>query len=231
MKTNSIVVGLTFGLVAAGHAAAAVLVTDESAFLAGTDTVAVDLPDLGNTGTGDTTVGPLTFSSNGGGATDLFMGTSGVEGSFGPQFSTLIDGHDIAISGPENFAIDIDSIVTAFAFEIHEPSSSASATPTRPDVCNATCFDTTFEIRLFNGVALVDTLIVNATDDSAFFVGIMEAAGFDRVEVFDVTATNDNEFFGSFRVGDIDPIPLPAAAALILAGLAGLGLIRRRNRR
>jgi hypothetical protein len=220
--------GLTAAaILAAGTAQAVTVYTDETAFVTATGANDVALPNLGSVGS-STTVGDLTLSLNGGGASDLFVGTSGFEATFGPQFSTLIDGNDIGISGPENFAIDFGLRATAFGMFVHEPTDPGPATPTTPDVCNTgRCVDSEFTISLFRDGTSIGSFILNPVDDSADFIGFADSMGFDRIEITETVGTDDNEFFGGFKLA---VAPLPASLPLLLAGLFGLGALARRRR-
>lgn len=220
--------GLTAAaILAAGTAQAVTVYTDETAFVTATGANDVALPNLGSVGS-STTVGDLTLSLNGGGASNLFVGTSGWESTFGPQFSTLIDGNDIGISGPENFAIDFGLRATAFGMFVHEPTDPGPAAPTSPNVCNTgSCVDSEFTISLFRNGSAIGSFILNPVDDSADFIGFADSMGFDRIEITETVGTDDNEFFGGFKLA---VVPLPASLPLLLAGLFGLGALARRRR-
>ena len=105
-------------------AASAALVTfnSEANFLAGTGATAEPAtPNLGKISGGTATLGSLEFSLAG--ATALFFGTDGLSIS---DWSTLLPGHDIALSGTESPVIDVLSAspLKAIGFQIHEPTAA-----------------------------------------------------------------------------------------------------------
>ncbi|WP_167853549.1 hypothetical protein [Roseovarius aestuariivivens] len=200
---------------------------DEATYFSATGAVAVPLPNLGNVGSTFST-GGLTFSSFGS-ATDLFSGTSGFEGTFGPDFAPAISGNDLAISGPENFAIDFGSSVAAFSFKAFEPTVSGPASPFSGPTCNAPCFDTSFDISLFRQGVKITNVTFFPFDDTPTFLGILEPGGFDRVVFTDLTGTVDNEFFGEFSAAGLSTVPAPAPLVLLASCLGILGFCRRRR--
>jgi hypothetical protein len=213
------ILALATGLVTAGSAQAVTFYGDALSFgAAAGPTSAVDLPDVGNVGTGAYAVGPLTFDSLSG---DLYLG-----GAFG---STLIPGHDTAISGVESLRIGMAPSTTSFGFYIHEPTTNTGFV----DACNFVCVDSTFTISAYLGAVLVGSTVVNPVDDTANFVGLVDLGGFDRIDIVESTGTADNEFFGGFVVGSSAPavVPLPAALPLLGGGILGLFAFGRRNRR
>lgn len=200
--------------------------TDEGAFVAatGSSSITGPIPNVGNVGTGATGVGDVTIDSLSG---NLFLGSAGFGGSLGALgWSTLIPGNDIAISGPESFEVSIKlpGGVSAFGFQLHEPTTPSGPPP---DTCNfPTCPDSTFELTLFSGVALVDSVLFNPEDDMLTFFGVDSDMVFDRITVVEVIGNADNEYFGEFFA---PVVPEPSALALLGLGLVALGFLRVRR--
>ncbi len=96
------------------------------------------------------------------------------------------------LSDIENLNADLSSPVIALGFDFVEPSFG-------PSVIAGTGFvDSTFSVTLINGISIVDSFQFNAPDDVLAFVGVSSDLPFDRVEIRDITATNDDEFWGEF---------------------------------
>lgn len=140
------------------------------------------------------TLGPLTFTRGPNSTGMQFGGNSGV----GFDWSSLLAGNEIAVNGVEDIDIDIASPVYSFGFYFHEPSLPGSGT----DKCDvAQCIDSTFRITLKSGSTVVGSFEFNATDDAAFFVGMLTDVPFSRVEIRDLGGSVDDEFFGQFFLG------------------------------
>jgi len=130
---------------------------------------------------------------------ELFIGAAGVSGVPGSDWTTINPGPDIAISGIENLNADLSSTVFALGFDIVEPTTGFG--------CNNTCVDTTFSAILKNGPTTVGSFQFNAPDNVLAFVGVSSDLPFDRVEILDITANIDDEYFGEFYTSSINPSP------------------------
>lgn len=214
---------ITILLLAAGQTRAAIVTfNDQAAFVGATGATSATgpLPNIGNTG-GSATVNGVTFT-RGPAATQLFIGAAGV-GSIPGDWTPLIAGNDIALSSPEDLDVDFAGPVFSAGFDFVEPDST-SAGPG----CNAACSDSTFNVTLKLGAAVVDAFSFNAPDNVLAFIGVWSDSAFDGLEIRDVTATIDNEYFGEFYTGSrsLSAIPIPAGVWLFgtaLVGLAGYG--------
>lgn len=145
------------------------------------------------------------------------------------NWSTLIsEDFDLAINGIEGFNVDSPGPLYAFGFDFHEPNV---ASPSSPDTCNATCFDSTFAVSLLSGGTLVGSFSFNAPDAQLWFVGVTSTIGFDRIEIRETVGNIDNEFFGNFLISRTPvPVPEPGTLALLSMGLLGMAVAKRRRR-
>lgn len=202
-------------------AGAVTIIGDEATFQATAGATAeAPIPNLGPQG-GPTTVGNLTFSVHFG-ATDYFLG-----GGAGPEWSTLIAGNDIAVSGPEHLRIQSAHDMTAIGFFFHQPTAAG---PGSTDTCNAPCFDSLFDFQFNRGGVLVDIVAGFAPGPGLSYLGFDVGAAFDEVLIFDITGTIDNEFFGGFSTAAATAaVPLAPMLPAALAGLLTLGWAGRRR--
>lgn len=208
-------------VVAAGSAVAAITAYPDqrSDFVAASGAVSIGaLPASGSAN--NRVVGIVTFS-NGPSGTSVFG-----------SYSNEISGYDLAISGVENFNMAISGGAIAIGFDLHEPSYATSTG------CNAPCVNSPFRITLFAGTTSLGNVVYDAPNDAGSaaggplgFIGLVSTIPFTRVEVRDTSNNIDNEFFGNFLVSQSLPVPEPASAALLLAGLAAVGEAARRARR
>lgn len=189
------------------------------------------IPGSGNVGTSET-LGDLTFST----------ALSSLSGSivFG-NWSTLIPGNEIAISGAENLRVTINlaNTINAFGFDIHEPSQIRdSQHNTAIDTTNTSiAHDSTFTVELFNSGVSLGSSSFNPVDDILAFFGLISSSGFDRVDITEnlssvitggIDANHDNEFYGQFY-GAVTSVPEPSTLALLSIGLLGTGRRLRRS--
>lgn len=184
--------------VAGGGFAGFVLFNDRAAFQQAVNGVdEPPLPDLGVIPGGvfaSFSLGRLTFSL-GPSATDLFVGGAGSP----PDWSGLVPGNDIAISGPENLVIALSQPVFALGFDMEEPSHSAPNG--QSNGCGSACIDSTFRATLKRAGVVVGQVDVQPDNDVTYFVGIAGGIAFDRVEFFELVGDVEDEFFGNFIVG------------------------------
>lgn len=144
-----------------------------------------------------------------------------------PFLGSVFGGVGFAISGVESFSGTLASgaDMISLSFEIYEPTSSALN-----EGCNTTCVDSGFTLALFDDGSEVFSANFFPTDNTEQLVDFAGIPGlvFDTFVITEFQGTNDNEFFANFTAG-LAPIPLPAPALLLLAGLGGLGMIRKRR--
>lgn len=185
---------------------------DDAAFSAATSAVSLTgpLPDLGNVGS-TVTLNDATLS-----AAEIFVEQD--------RWSTLLPNRTaIAVSGPEHLDVAIDTgLASAFGFYFHEPTTD----DVEQNGCNATCFESTFEISFYFEGALLDSESFNPANDAAIFTGITLDEVFDEVRFEETEGGIDNEFFGEMYVSRV---PEPGSLLLLGGGLLGLALTRRRR--
>src|SRR5207237_6397465 len=107
------------------------------------------LPDIGSIASGSQTVGDVTITTDSGG---LFIGTAnlgaGCGGVIGCDWTTRHPGADIAISGDENFHVDVTvgGPVYSFGFDFVKPILDPSYVPVPGP--------STFTVTMMNGGAV-----------------------------------------------------------------------------
>lgn len=123
----------------------------------------------------------------------------------------LLPGIELAISGVENFDVEIANAVNAFGFDFVEPTAAG-----------APFFESTFDVTLFDGATEIGAFEFERPNDVVTFVGVASDESFNRVEIRDRTNTIDNEFFGTFYTGtETASTPDPSA----ILGYLGLTVI------
>lgn len=186
---------------------------------ASTDAKAVVLPNTGESPTAS--AGPLNFIATTG--SSIVLGTLGIVAPFTDGWSSLLDGNDLAIGGPENFLISVADGMSALAFEIHEPSADGEST----DNCFYTCVQTEFLFEVIRGNSVVLSQVFSPVDDVLNFIGFTSTSSFDAIRVTDTTGNVDNEYFGNFLVS-VTPVPTPAGLPLFLTFASLLYAMRRK---
>ena len=211
---------------------------DKGTFLAATgaaNATGGPLPDIGSIASGSQTVGDVTITTDSGG---LFIGTANLgppdssgncSGVIGCDWTLRHPGADIAISGDENFHVDITSGGPVFSLgfdfvkPISDPSYVASPGPS------------TFTVTLTNGGSFVnsftfDTPTAAFPADALDFVGVWSSAAFDHAGIVETVGGIDDEYWGEFYTGKTaNPVPEPAT--LILLGSVLLLLTAGKRRR
>ena len=183
---------------------------DRAAFVAATGAVAEPAwPNLGRlAGDAGATyhVGRVTIgvaAPSGG----LWMGSGG-HPLVGPDWTTLVEGNDLAIDGPENLTVVFDTPMTAFGFDFAEPTVATVQYAPCSQACP--CANSMFRVTLSRLGVTVGTFDFSRPDDTAAFVGMWNAAPFDRAEVREMGGTCDDEYFGRFwTLAWVPPPPCP----------------------
>ena len=200
--------------------ASLILYADKTDFLSDTGATSATgaLPNIGPVAPGFT-VGSVSFTTLSG---QFFIGTPPND------WTSLIPGPDIAISGAESFRADLAGPVFSLGFDFNEPTFSGGF----PDGCHAPCFDSTFQVTLLSGGVAIPgaSFLYNAPDAVLAFVGVWTDFSFDGVEILDVTNTIDDEFWGEFYTGDSPNVAEPGSLLLLGSGLLAAALGRRRKR-
>ena len=142
--------------------------SDKGSFLSATGATAASgaYPDVGRVLSGSLSAGSITITL-GAPATQLFIGTGGVSGAVNEDWTSRLPGADIAISGPENLNIALAAPVFSFGYDIVEPEFD-------PNI-NAPFVDSSFTVTLSLGGTTVASFSFNPANDTAAFIGVLEA--------------------------------------------------------
>jgi hypothetical protein len=167
------------------------------------------LPQRGNVGTSED-VGTLRFTSLN--STNLFLG-----GPSGEEWTGLIPGPDLAISGAEELEIrtlPLGTEVHAFGFVLTEPFE---INPRPGESAAGIADDSIFTVTLLHDTEVVHAFDFNVPDLQKRFIGVWSDVPFDRVlleERLGYFGNADNlganEYFGPFYTGTAVPPPVPA---------------------
>ncbi len=204
--------------------------SDKAAFLGSTSATSITgaIPNSGGVG-GAATLGDVTFSTtNFATSTDIFFG----------QWSTLISGFEIAISGSENLdvSINLSTDVSSFGFDFHEPTTTGQVI----DGTNTPfTHESMFTIDIFSSSTFVDSVIFDPLSDQLEFFGLTSDMGFDSIRITEnlngqtyasgIDISNDNEFFGEFYAATTI-VSEPSFIALLATGFLWLVMSHRRLR-
>ncbi len=155
-------------------------------------------------------VGDVTFTTLSGA---MFFGFSGVD------WTPLLPGNDLAISGEEKLAIQLANPVTAFGFDFVEPTAA------NPNIF-APFVDSTFDVtlRISGAATTVGSFSFNAPNDVAAFIGVTADTAFDDITILETVGGIENEFFGQVFTNNPanQKVPEPAALGILAIGLAFL---------
>lgn len=179
------------------------------------------LPNLGIVEAGPVTVGSLTFSTP---DSSFYIGNGDL-----PDWDATILGNDIAINDTENLSIEVQPGITGIGFFLDDVDTDGIDVVGSCDV--AECTPTEFKFDFFISGDLIFSFTENRGEGLSFYGFDLEAE-FDLLQITDVTATSDDEYFGDFytstaaiRPDSTQMVPIPAAFPLLASVIAGFGLM------
>ncbi len=156
------------------------------------------------------------------------------------NFTTVISGDEIAFSGEESMKIEsLGGALFSLGFDFYEPSRTyAQAGNTHIDSTNTSiAYNSEYTVSLFNGAALVASVLFSPVDDQLAFFGVSSLQTFDKVSIIESAsgiavgaydANIDNEFYGQFY-GSSTAVTEPSILALLGVGLLSTAVAVRRR--
>ena len=115
------------------------------------------------------------------------------------EFTPLLPGGELLITGTENLNADFDEAVTVAGFDFLDTTTgSGGSCPGR---------DSTFALTLRDGLTVVATFAFNAPDDIASFIGVQSSLPFRRLEIRETSGGCENDYCGSFFCRAVPPAP------------------------
>ncbi len=162
------------------------------------------IPNLGGIGASGS-IGNVAYSV-GPGASQLHFGIGNSS-----DWTSLMAGHDIAISGPESMNADFANPIFAVGF----------------DTVDGTGFDSNFSIAVKSSGVTLETFAIDPTPGTVLFIGIESTQAFDRIEIVETAGNSEDDFYGVFFTSSTPAVPEPST--WILAVLA-VGFFVRKTR-
>ncbi len=159
-------------------------------------------PNLNSSGSPSVTLGDVTITTA---SSTLFIGQAG-------DWTPLIPGHDIAISGPEHLDLDFANPVFALGYQMVDDGSNS-----------------VFTVTLKNQGNFVDSFTYDSPGGQLFFVGVTSDAAFDRAEIRETTGGAENEYFGEFFISTNDTNVVPEPSSLVFLLLATVSFLTYRK--
>ncbi len=115
------------------------------------------------------------------------------------EFTPLLPGGELLITGLENLNVDFDEAVTAAGFDIVDTTTGSGGS------CPG--LDSIFTVTLLDGSIVVSTFSFNAPNDIASFIGIQSSSPFRRLEIRETSGGCENDFFGTVYCRAVSPGP------------------------
>lgn len=128
------------------------------------------------------------------------------------DFSPDVAGNEYAITGPENFNVDLDLDSSAFGFVIDEGSQNLVSS---------------FSVDLLKDGNSVGSFLFDTVQTDPLFVGVSSDQAFNRVEIRELTDGDGDENFGILFA--TAAVPEPGTYFLLL--VAGLGMMVRQSQK
>jgi hypothetical protein len=208
--------------------AATITYSNEATFLSETGSALLTLPDAAGPN------GPATVTIAGELTLDNFSAGGFIAGPTIAGYWNLAPNY-LVKNGTEEFDLIPLKAIYAIGFTLYEPTSAAQLNGCNK-LATGGCTDSAFQIELFSGATSLGSYSVQPPNVAFNFYGYWTSDPISKVTIRETRGTDDNEFFGRFmtattsNVAEPPPVPLPAAAWLLLSGLGGLGFLGRRRK-
>lgn len=138
-------------------------------------------------------IGSVTFS----GVDGWKIWVGGLESYNPADWTTLLQGNEIAVNSMENLNVVFDATVFSAGFQFAEPGLASPSSP-YAHPAGYPYADSTFTITLKLGASVVDIFTFNAPDETGSFVGVWSDTAFDRMEIRETSGAIEDDYFGEF---------------------------------
>lgn len=121
------------------------------------------------------------------------------------EWSSILPGKEIAITGTEGMEFNFTTPVNAFGYDFLEQTASLPGW--------STAFtDSTFVISIYNGTTKLTEYTFTPANDVASFFGVSSTQTFDKVVIEETVGTVDDELYGKLYLKRNPPAQTTCAA-------------------